>query len=766
MNHVAAPRRYIASSGSRLRLTSFAFALVIAALASFSGLSIRSDEQLRLLRDNFRPQVASGKIVIIEIDAKSLAAISDWPWPRRTHAALIDKLRAAGADTITFDVDFSSRTSAADDAALTAALQRADGAVILPTFRQPVSDGSTEFSENIPIAALRAHAFLGSVNVQPDADGQLRQYSYGTVTANTPRPSIAAMLAGSRGNIGKSFRVDTALDPAKIPRVSAIDVLNGKAAAVKNRAVLIGATAIEMGDRYVVPGYGVVPGVIVQALAAETLIMGTTNPDLGSWPALLFAALGLLVAVRSKNAYWPVAGGTLAVVLAAPLALELSRVGSLQIAPALLLFALDAAALGILSLRRKLTDSRQTDASTGLPNVRALERNCRSLADVAITVVRLPQFDEIAAVLDAEDRALLMAQVVNRLSIAFPQAQIHAVEAGIVGWPGAETIEQDEADSAAALFRAPIALTNRSVLVSPVFGVSRGPGGTATHLVARANIAARQAHVAGRRWAFESSTLSSDADRSLALIADIERAVANDEIHVVYQAKWDLAAARISGAEALVRWHHSAFGPLSPDEFIPVLESNGQMRALTLAVIDTCLSQLHKWHARGNNIGIAINISATLLDDRTFLADVLSKLTARGSLAGYITLEITESATIASTKTAVAALAAFRALGARISIDDYGTGQATLAYLKSFPTDEIKIDKSFVTNMLDSSGDQIVVRSTIELAHELGFKVVAEGVEDTACLNRLRDYGCDVAQGWAIGKPVRADEFFEISKAA
>ena len=749
--------------GRHVRLLGLLVAFFVAALAALSGSGLLYDEQLRLQRDAMRNDQVSGNVAIVEIDAQSLKSISDWPWPRRIHAALVDKLRAAGARSIAFDVDFSSTTNPADDAALAAALKRADGAVILPTFRQPVSDGRADFSENMPIAPLRAHAFLGSVNVQPDADGQLRRYSYGTVTANTPRPSLAALLANSRGNIGKSFRVDTALDPSTIPRISAIDVLQGRATGVKGRAILIGATAIEMGDRYVVPGHGVLPGVVVQALAAETLIAGTTNPDWGPWPAFLVALLGLLFAVRSKR-YWPIAAGTLILIIGAPLVLEMSRIGSLQIAPALLLLALDTAALGGLSLQRKLRDGRMTDATTGLPNGRALVRHCRPLRRVAITVVRLPQFDEIAAVLSADDRAQLMAQVVNRLAVAFPHAGIHAIEAGIIGWASDATVEQDQADSAAALFRAPIALANRSVLVSPVFGVSEGEGIAAPYLVARANIAARQAQSAGRRWAFESSTLSSDADRSIALIADVEKAVANNEIHVVYQAKWDIVAGRIAGAEALVRWHHSVFGPLSPDEFIPVLERNGQMSVLTLAVVDICIAQLDAW--RAHELGIAINISAGLLDDRDFLAAMSERLAALGPTAHRLTLEVTESATIASAQTAVAALTAFRSFGARVSIDDYGTGQATLAYLKSFPADEIKIDKSFVTNMLDNAGDQIVVRSTIELAHELGFKVVAEGVEDMACLARLRDYGCDTVQGWVIGKPVKADAFMELSLAA
>jgi diguanylate cyclase len=749
----------------RFRLAGFIAAVALALAAALSGSTSALDEQVRLLRDHARPQTASGNIAIVEIDAKSLQAIADWPWPRRHHAALIDQLRRAGAATIAFDVDFSASSNPADDQVFADALARADGAVVLPTFRQPVSDGSNSFSENLPIAALRDHAFLGSVNVQPDADGQLRHYTDGTVTRGTSRPSIAALLAGTAGNVGSSFRIDTAIDPATIPRVSAINVLRGDIALLKGRSVLIGATAIEMGDRYVVPGHGVLPGVVVQALAAETLLHGSSNPDWGWWPVWLLTAFLLGLGIRMRR-YGPVVAVALIVIVAAPLMLEMTQIGSLQIMPAAMLLALDAVIVGLLAMQRKLSESRLVDVATGLPNARALVRASRSTGDIAITLVRLSQFDEIAAILSVEDRNQLMAQVTSRLLVAFPHARAHSIETGVLAWFGDASVDSEQADSAAALFRAPIPLANRSVLVSPVFGVSQGKGCDAEHLLVRANIAARQAQAAGRRWACESSTLSRDADRSIALITDVERAIADDEIYVVYQAKWDIASARISGAEALVRWHHPVFGPLSPDEFIPVLESNGQMRLLTLAVFDICLSQLHKWHAQNHKIGLAINVSATLLDDRDFITDLTNRLKTWGSLASFVTIELTESATIASTATAVAALTAFRSFGARVSIDDYGTGQATLAYLKSFPADEIKIDKSFVTKMLESNGDAIVVRSTIELAHQLGFSVVAEGVEDTACLARLGDYGCDVAQGWAIGKPVRAEDFYQIRKAA
>ena len=751
---------------SALRVIGFVVGLYLAAAAAVWGTTAPLDEQMRLLRDKARSHEASGKVAIVEIDARSLRAVSDWPWPRRNHAGLIDQLRKAGATMIAFDVDVSARSNAADDQLLADALRRADGAVILPTFRQQVSQGSGGFSENMPIAQLRESAFLGSVNVQADADGQLRSYSYGTVTAGVPRPSIAALLADAKGTIGTNFRVDTAIDPASIPRLSAIDVLHGKAGLARNRAVIVGATAIEMGDRYVVPGHGVLPGVVVQALAAETLIQGRTNPDWGPWPALFLTAAILIAGIRlrSQHRYWHMFAAAAVMVVALPLIFEMACIASFQVAPAILLLTIDAALTGLLHLRRKLLESRMSDPLTGLPNARALARSCRHSERVAVTAVRVPQFDELAAVLDGSERAQLMAQIVNRLLVAFPSAHIHAVAAGILAWTSNDTVTSDDAESAGALFRAPVALASRAILVSPVFGISEGAGDDAEHLLARASIAAREAHAAGRRWAMESRTLSRDADRSIAIIADVSSALANRDIYPVFQAKWDVGQGRICGAEALARWTHPQFGNLSPDEFVPILEQNGQMKLFTLAIVDMCLDQLQIWHATDQILGLAINISAALLDDRDFVKQVSIKLDRLSTLANFVTLEVTESATIASTETAVAALTKFRALGARVSIDDYGTGQATLTYLKSFPADEIKIDKGFVTHLLSSNSDQIVVRSTIELAHELGFQVVAEGVEDADCLALLTRYGCDTIQGWVIGKPMRADAFVEAIK--
>lgn len=748
-----------------LRLGALLAALVLACLIAVSGSP--ADEQLRLLRDQARTSQASGQIAIVEIDARSLDKVAKWPWPRRIHGDLIDKLRATGASSIAFDVDFSAASDPADDAAMAAALARAGGNVILPTFRQKSSSLASDYEENLPIAPFRDHAFLGSVNVQPDADGQLRHYSYGTATAGSPRPSIAALLAQTPGRIGTSFRVDTAIDPASIPRVSAIDLLNDRvpAGALRGKSVLIGATAIEMGDRYVVPGHGILPGVVIQVLAAETLLAGSMNPDFGPLPALLLAVAVTLVALRRRNGWSPVfAAGTALLIAVAPLLVEMTRIGSVQIVPALLFLALDAAAVGLLHMQRRFLESRLTDPASGLPNARALDRHCRALPTVTIVTASVLKFEEMDAILSPEDRQTVVAQVVKRIALAFPDVPIHAAGPGTIALPvpgmAGEAVH-GSIESAAALFRAPVALGHRQLLVTPVFGVSSGTGIQSAQLLAESRYAVRQAQRDGRRLVIHSHASATEADRSLTLLADIDRALTSDEIHVRYQPKWGVAAARITGAEALVRWTHPDLGPISPDEFIPILEANGQMRALTLRVADLCFVQLRQWQSR--DLTLAINISAGLLDDGSFTSALTTRLQDLGPLAARVTLEVTESATVGGTADAVAALSHFRTLGARVSIDDYGTGHATLAYLKSFPADEIKIDKSFVTGMMTNNSDQIVVRSTIELAHELGFKVVAEGAEDADCLARLTQMGCDTVQGWVIGKPMAAEELEQLA---
>ncbi|WP_341859307.1 EAL domain-containing protein [Qipengyuania sp. GPGPB31] len=215
---------------------------------------------------------------------------------------------------------------------------------------------------------------------------------------------------------------------------------------------------------------------------------------------------------------------------------------------------------------------------------------------------------------------------------------------------------------------------------------------------------------------------------------------------------------RIASVEALVRWHHPTRGYLSPDSFIPLAEKNDHIADMTLFVLQRTLWDLAQWHAAGIEVKAAVNISARLLISPAFFEAVGAALQRGGTSASDLIFEVTESATMADPAAALRALEGYRRMGIMISLDDYGTGQSTLTYLKTLPLGELKIDRSFVENAHEDSSDALLVRSTVNLAHALGLQVVAEGIETVECLDFLREVGCDLAQGYFVSRPLPASE--------
>ena len=242
--------------------------------------------------------------------------------------------------------------------------------------------------------------------------------------------------------------------------------------------------------------------------------------------------------------------------------------------------------------------------------------------------------------------------------------------------------------------------------------------------------------------------------------------MASGAIHPLYQPKYDIRSKQITAAEALVRWTHPTRGAIPPESLITLLEQNGRIADLTIHMLQRALADRATAAAAGVELNFAVNISALLPTDAAFMRDAEALLAANPQGARHLTLEITESAQMIHTAAVAAALERLVALGISISIDDYGTGQSTLSYLKNLPASEIKIDKSFVTGLFTSRSDELMVRSSIELAHQLGYKVVAEGVETEAVLDILADAGCDTAQGWLIGRPMALASLIDLAVPA
>ena len=240
----------------------------------------------------------------------------------------------------------------------------------------------------------------------------------------------------------------------------------------------------------------------------------------------------------------------------------------------------------------------------------------------------------------------------------------------------------------------------------------------------------------------------------LALMSELKSAIEGGQLSLYMQPKLDIANARLYGVECLVRWIHPVHGFIPPDEFIPLAEQTGNVCALTRWVVRTALAQMRTWQGEGLALKTAINISALDLADPQFAGFIAAQLKEYGVAPASLVVEITESAVMADPALAMRQLTQLCELGVRLSIDDYGTGYSSMAQLKSLPVHELKIDKSFVLDLLSNRDDEIIVRSTIELGHNMNLKVVAEGVETAEVLARLGEFGCDIAQGYLLSKPL------------
>jgi EAL domain-containing protein (putative c-di-GMP-specific phosphodiesterase class I) len=252
-------------------------------------------------------------------------------------------------------------------------------------------------------------------------------------------------------------------------------------------------------------------------------------------------------------------------------------------------------------------------------------------------------------------------------------------------------------------------------------------------------------------------------ERSLQLIrivGDFPEALRNEELELEFQPKIDCRTNELVGAEALVRWQHPSLGRLPPDLFIEAVEQAGSIAHLTRYVLKKAMAECAAWRKSGVDISIAVNISVDDLVDEYlpyFLLEVTSKHELRPS---DVTLEVTESAIMHNVQMSLSVVSCMRELGFCVAIDDFGTGQAALSQLKRLPVDELKIDKSFVLNM-SNRRDEAIVRTSIELAHQFGLRVVAEGVETPEVLVRLRELGCEYAQGFHVSKPLASAAFLE-----
>jgi len=412
------------------------------------------------------------------------------------------------------------------------------------------------------------------------------------------------------------------------------------------------------------------------------------------------------------------------------------------------------------------------DVLTGLPNralfqqrvTEATERAVRTGEQVAVAVIDLDRFKEVNDTLGHGNGDALLIELAHRLGDTVGDgntvARLGGDEFGLVLVnPG----DVDDVHSTLTLLRR---LLQQEVEVSGLplaadasigFALCPDDGTTVDDLLQHADVAmyvAKATHAGVVRYDAGHDHYDSS---KLALVGELRRAIAADELVLHYQPKASVSSGDIVAVEALVRWNHPERGLLYPDAFLPIAEQTGIIDSLTRWVLATALAQIDRWGHAVDGLAVAINISARNLARHDFSESVLRALAASGVAPNRLLLEITETALVADPERAGRSLRRLDTAGVRISIDDFGQGQTSLGYLSTLPLHELKIDKSFVLDMLSDQSHAAIVRSVIDLAHNLGFEVVAEGVETEQILDALNALGCDIAQGYLLARPMPAD---------
>jgi diguanylate cyclase (GGDEF)-like protein/PAS domain S-box-containing protein len=428
-----------------------------------------------------------------------------------------------------------------------------------------------------------------------------------------------------------------------------------------------------------------------------------------------------------------------------------------------------------VSGRRAYTEALEQrtlhDALTGLPN-RALfgDRVDRALASAAraeegraVLVVDLAEFREVNETLGREQADEVLRAVAERLRSALHDsdslARLGGDEFGILpSGPTDVELAEGIAWKVRAAFEHAFLISGHVVNLRAHIGMAFFPqhGRTTGELLRRADLAMHQAKRGGNGLAVFVSEPQDDTASRLTLLSELRDGIPRGELVLHYQPKVDLATRRTTGVEALVRWNHPTDGLLMPDQFMPETARSELITPLTRWVLDAALRQQRLWCDAGLDLTMAVNISARSLTRESDLPDTVAQLTERWRIApGSLILELTEEAIIDTDAPAV--LAVLHAMGERLAIDDFGTGHSSLAYLQRLPIDEIKVDRSFVMNLATVPSDAVIVRSTIDLAHNLGMTVVAEGVEDDVTRDMLVGYGCDNGQGYYFSRPQAAE---------
>ena len=427
---------------------------------------------------------------------------------------------------------------------------------------------------------------------------------------------------------------------------------------------------------------------------------------------------------------------------------------------------------GMATREAKITELAYRDQLTGLPNRTLFHDRLEQAAKVAnragqnfaLLIINLDRFNEVNVILGHHIGDLLLQEISRRLATILTRDSDTLARLG--GDEFAVLLPACDKQCAMVIVRKildtldqPILLEGQEVIATGSIGIAIYPehGNEINTLLRHADIAMNAAKHDNSGYALFDLNYVEQNQQHLSLLAELRQAIERNEFVLYYQPKVGFATGAIGHAEALVRWIHPERGMIPPDKFIPYAENTGYVRTITRWVIETALRQRKQWEEMQLPLTISVNISARDLMNSDLPKLFVELMDKYGASPHWLCLEITESAIMGDPKRALSILEELHSMGFSLSVDDFGTGYSSLAYLKKLPVSELKIDQSFVFHMVDDKDDATIVRSTIDLGHNMGLVVVAEGIENQATWDMLQAMGCDLAQGYYISKPMPAD---------
>ncbi len=429
------------------------------------------------------------------------------------------------------------------------------------------------------------------------------------------------------------------------------------------------------------------------------------------------------------------------------------------------------AARGFRIYERGLRRSARIDPLTALPNRLAIhEHLCRLIASAdrsstfAVMIIDLDRFKEVNDTLGHHSGDRVLQEVAQRLTSTLPQtfvARLGGDEYAIafpLGSDPQNIIEAAWAAHGAILGR--FELDGTPVGIDASFGIAMYPdhGSDAETLIKHADVAMYEAKRGSHRIGFYRADTDAHTPRRLELAAELRNAIEDRSLLLHFQPQYRTADGRLCGVEALARWQHPRHGLVPPAEFVPLAEQTGLVVSMTDLVLDLALAQCRRWLDAGSEVRVSVNVAAQCITDEEFADRIALALATHDVPPRLLRIELTESTLVSDPDHAIEMLERIHDLGVSLSIDDFGTGYSSLAYVRTLPIDELKIDRVFIMSLRSGSPEDHIVRSTIQLGHDLGFEIVAEGIEDQETFERLRRYGCDIGQGFHLSRPAPAGQ--------